>query len=135
MANKISKSAENYYNRYKTGNIFATNRKKKLTRLLKLQPNNKQVEKALSDLRSIRQTPRNPEWSSSKRQTAILMKLFTGKFDKNIYSTDNDLQAAALKARNPNKFTKIKFPETKYKSPFCLGNRAHDGRGNTPWAV
>lgn len=71
-AGKRSKSAEAYSARYKTSG-FAANRKKKLNRLLKQQPNNEQIKLALLDIHYRRKTPNTKAWSaSSKRATALV---------------------------------------------------------------
>lgn len=114
MGNKTrSKSAELYYTKYKTSNKQAANRKRKLERLLKEQPNNEQIATALSSVGYRRYTPKTEHWKHSMIAIANRVKRFTGKFDKNIFSADPVLQSAAAKTRNENIFSQYKMPENK----------------------
>ena len=47
----VSKSKQNYSAMYKSTTRWATNRKLKLTRLLKQQPNNEQIKDALANIK------------------------------------------------------------------------------------
>ena len=76
------------------------NRKRKLERQFKLQPNNKQVELALQNIHRRRKTPTNREWSHSWRRTAQIIKLFTGRFDRSIMSSNPTVSSAALQKSN-----------------------------------
>lgn len=87
-AHKTSKSNEGYFAKYKTNNTFQKNRRIKLERLIKQQPNNEQLNKALADMRARRTTPKVPYWSHQMIRTATLFKLFTGRFDKDVFSND-----------------------------------------------
>lgn len=71
-AGKRSKSAEAYSARYKTSG-FAANRKKKLNRLLKQQPNNEQIKMALLDIHYRRKTPKTKTWSASAKRATHLV--------------------------------------------------------------
>lgn len=71
-AGKRSKSSEAYSARYKTSG-FATNRKKKLERILKQQPNNEQVKMALKDIHYRRQAPKTRVWSASAKRVTNLI--------------------------------------------------------------
>ena len=71
-AGKRSKSAEAYSARYKTSG-FAANRKKKLSRLLKQQPNNEQIKLALTDIHYRRKTPNTKTWSASAKRATDLV--------------------------------------------------------------
>lgn len=71
-AGKRSKSAEAYSARYKTSG-FAANRKKKLERILKDQPENEQVKMALKDIHYRRQTPKTTVWSASAKRAKDLV--------------------------------------------------------------
>ena len=79
---------------------WEVNRKRKLERQLKLQPNNKQVELALQNIHRRRKTPTNREWSHSWRRTAQIIKLFTGRFDRNIMSSNPTVSSTALQKHN-----------------------------------
>lgn len=80
MAGKTSgKSAVAYYANYKSSGKYAKNRKKKLERQLKLQPNNeKQIITAMANVGSYRRaTPINPKWSSTNIRELEIKRLFT----------------------------------------------------------
>ncbi len=86
---------------YKTGNKELVNRKIKLQRQLKLQPNNEQVVAALKDVKRRRHTPKNPFWGSSMIAVAKLYKKFAGKFDPKVFHPDPKVSQAALSAPGP----------------------------------
>lgn len=133
MAQKTSKSNEAYFARYKQGNLYAAHRKAKLERLAKLQPNNKQIPIALKSLANYRRkSPNTPHWSHTMITTAKLYKLFTGKFNKDVFSQKPEDSDAARKIRNDELFPKIVKPRSKY-SDYSLAVRAHDGSGNLVW--
>ena len=103
MANKTkSKSATSQSNNYKTNNRQAKNRKFKLEKQLKLQPNNKQIEMALKDIHYRRKTPKKREWSASWIRVAKIFKLFEGRFDRDIMSANPAISTAALQNRKEN---------------------------------
>jgi len=77
-------------------NRWEVNRKRKLEKQLKLQPNNKQVELALQNIHRRRKTPNAREWSHSWRRIAQLFKLFRGRFDRDIMSSNPTVAAAAM---------------------------------------
>ena len=87
-------------------NQWEINRKRKLEKQLKLQPNNKQVELALENIHRRRKTPTNREWSKSWIRIAKLFKMFAGRFDRNIMSSNQAVAAAAL--QKPGKFAQQK---------------------------
>ena len=137
MAIKTSKSAEAYAARYKTTNMYSANRKRKLTRTMKAQPNNKQLALAIKNITSYRRRiPKDSYWSHSMIETAKLYKKFVGVFDKNLFSQKPEDQEAARRARNPNLFPKAKKPVTTKRriNEFSLAARAHDTFGNLVWA-
>jgi len=114
MANKNrSKSREAYATLYKSSKREESNRKRRLEKLLRENPNNaKQLELAIKNIRHRRKTPVNPTWTATKRKNAILCKEF-------------------------------KLPVAKYDEPnvvlnqkkmFSLGARAKDKNGNYVWA-
>ena len=103
------KAHVNGYLRYKTGNKETVNRKARLTKLAKENPNNLQIATAIANVAHRRNTPKAPFWSSSMIRVAKVMKQFTGKFDKGIFATDPEVSIAARKARNENKFKHFKF--------------------------
>lgn len=135
MANKAtSKSQEAYYARYKSK--YSQNRERKLRRALKRNPNNIQIETALKNVSYRRHTPKTRVWSKSAISTAMLMKSFTGKFDKGIFSTDPKVSQAACATRNPNIFLSLKdmvVGPMNAKRPFSIGARAHNPNGQVVW--
>ena len=137
MAIKTSKSNEAYFARYKQGNKYAVNRKMKLERVLKEQPNNKQIELALKAISNTprRGTPKNPYWSHTMISIAKMFKRYSGKFDKHFFSAKLEDVEAGRRARNDNLYTApVKTKQNKRISEFSLGARAHDGMGNLVWA-
>lgn len=75
-AGKKSKSQEAYSSRYKS-TTFALNRKKKLERVLKDQPNNEQAKMAIKDIHYRRKTPNTTVWLASAKAGASLVASFT----------------------------------------------------------
>lgn len=103
MANKPSgKSATSYFANYKASNTHAKNRKRKLEKQLKLQPNNEQVKTALGNIMYRRSTPTKREWSASWIRVAKIFKMFEGRFDRNIMSNNPTVAAAALQGHKDN---------------------------------
>lgn len=98
---KRSTTAENNAKVYKSSNRELTNRKKKLEKQAKLQPNNTKVTEALKDIHRRRHTPKNPFWSASKRRTARLFKEFAGRFDVDILSANPKVSLVALQMQSP----------------------------------
>ena len=110
MAKARSKAQEGHYAKYKTSNRFATNRARKLAKLIKLQPNNEQLPKALADMRSQRKAPLVSKWSHTAISDAKLFALF---------KKGND----ALKVSEVSNFVMFRFSQ-----------RAHDKAGNPVWS-
>lgn len=97
MANTArSKSATAASALYKSSRRWESNRKRKLERTLKAQPNNEQIKAALKSMVYRRKTPKTQEWSASWIRTAQLIKQFTGKFDRNIMSSNPKVAGEAL---------------------------------------
>lgn len=143
MAIKTSKSAEGYYAKYAQNKKEESNRKLKLQRQLRLQPGNSaQIELAIKNIHHRRKKPVAPYWSHSMISTAMLLKEFTGKFDKQVFSADPATNAAANKTRNINKFTRLDkkgvvvsvLPPIPKGSMFSLAARAHNKDGSPTWA-
>lgn len=124
MANKSrSKTAENYSAQYKSSKKWETNRKRKLERALKEQPENQQIKDALKSMVYRRKTPNIREWSASWIRTAKLFKLFTGKFDREIMSSNDKVASEAMRlSRKERPFT---MPLGKSKSFFSLYERSN----------
>ena len=125
-----SKSKQAYSALYKSSTRWATNRKIKLQRTLKHQPNNEQVKDALGNIKYRRQTPNSKTvWSHGNIRIAKLFKEFTGRASADLFSSNPKVQAAAL-AHRPDA-DKLKVIEGKVS--FSLGARAHDSKGSLVW--
>ena len=126
----VSKSKQAYSALYKSSTRWATNRKIKLTRLLKQQPNNEQIKDALANIKYRRHTPNTKTvWSHGNIRLAKLFKEFTGRASADLFSSNPKVQSAAL-AYRPDA-DKLKVIEGKVS--FSLGARAHDSKGNLVW--
>jgi hypothetical protein len=126
----VSKSRQNYATLYKSSTRWATNRKIKLTRALKQQPNNEQIKEALANIKYRRHTPNGKSvWSHDNIRIAKLFKEFTGHASADLFSSNPKVQSAAL-AYRPNT-EKLKVIDGKVS--FSLGARAHDSKGNLIW--
>lgn len=120
---RTGKAYASGYSAYKNSNRLVKNKTAKLEKLLKENPNNKELEVALKNVRRRRNTPKTPYWSSSMIRIATVVKKFTGVFDRNYFSTDPDLFHAAICKINKNKIeggTKIASPKG---SMFSIGER------------
>lgn len=112
-AGKRSKSQEAYASRYKS-TIFVVNRKKKLERIIKEQPNNEKAAMALKDIHYRRQTPKTTAWLASAKREAILVAEFrkatnvAANTEKASRPTDGEISAA-------------------YKNMFAIKARLHNG--------
>jgi hypothetical protein len=120
-AGKTSKSQEAYYARYKT-TTFAANRKRKLERVVKEQPNNEQAKMALKDIHYRRKTPNTNAWSHSAIALAKVFKEFTGHFDKNIISSNQKVAIEALQSLPTNAVAKT-YDTIQAKHMFSLKAR------------
>jgi len=105
------------------------NRKRKLLKQLKLQPNNEQLKDALTNIKYRRKTPKGQEWSKTQIHIAKLFKQFTGRADWDLFSSNPKVQAAAIAMHSKKDFSNL--PQGKVS--FTLGARAHDGQGNLVW--
>jgi hypothetical protein len=106
-----------------------TNRKIKLLRLLKQQPNNEQIKDALANIKYRRKKPKTQEWSKTAIRLAKLFKEFSGRADRELFSNNPKIQSAALSKQVQR--TGFKLPEGKVS--FLLGARAHDKYGKLVW--
>jgi hypothetical protein len=126
----VSKSKQAYSALYKSSTRWATNRKIKLTRVLKQQPNNEQIKDALANIKYRRHTPNaKTVWSHGNIRLDKLFKEFTGRASADLFSSNPKVQAGAL-AYRPN-WENVKVIEGKVS--FSLGARAHDSKGNLVW--
>ena len=128
MAQKTSKGQEGYYARYKSGNVQAKNRKKRLERALKRQPENAQIKQALLDIHYRRRTPGSDGWSASGIRMAKIFKEFCGAFDKAILSSNAKQSAEAMQKLQSTKAGFKLSPEilasAAAKAPFSIAARA-----------
>lgn len=93
-----SKSQESYYASYKSGNKWRVNRERRLQRALKEQPNNEQIKIALKGVVYRRKTPKVTEWSASNIAIAKLFKAFTGRVNRNIFSSAETVRTEAVRS-------------------------------------
>lgn len=108
-------------------NQWEVNRKRKLEKQLKLQPNNEQVKQALQNIHRRRKTPTNREWSKSWIRVAKLFKMFAGRFDRDIMSSNQAVAAAAL--QKPGKLPQQKPSiTTSDKNFFSIAARIQGGK-------
>ncbi len=79
MAIKTSKSNELYFSTYKISGKYAKNRRKKLERELKRNPNNeKQIHQALSNRSAYRRKkPSTKKWSKTAIKECMIKKVFS----------------------------------------------------------
>lgn len=96
MAAKTSKGQEGYYARYKSGNVHAKNRRTKLERQLKLQPNNSQVKQALLDINYRRKTPGANTWTHNEIRIAKLFADFGLVFNRDVFNSNPKTAGEAL---------------------------------------
>lgn len=96
MAKKVSsKLQQQHYGSYKVSNRWKTNRERKLTKMLKQQPNNKQIEEALKNLRYRRKTPKTPQWTNRTKYLAQLIKSACGYCSPNIFNKNTKIAEEA----------------------------------------
>ena len=107
MAKTRSKSQGLLYASYKASNRQAVNRKRKLLKLQKQQPNNEQITAALANIRYRRHTPNTPHWSHTAKHYAQMFKQF-------------------------KKQTNVVMPKISEKTMFSIKARAHT-QGEPTW--
>lgn len=71
------------------------NRKRRLLKTQKQQPNNKQIEQALLQDKAPRKAPKTPQWSHSMIYLAKLYKEFGSPANKELFSNNPKVQQAA----------------------------------------
>jgi hypothetical protein len=103
------------------------NRKRRLLKLLKQQPNNKQLQNAVLETGQVRKKPVTPQWSHGAIRLAKLFKYFRGSAPKELFSSNPKVQQAALSAPSTKQF--INLPQGKVD--FSLGARAFMRKANT----
>lgn len=103
------------------------NRKRRLERTLKSQPNNTQVQNALLEVGRQRKAPTTPQWSHTAIRLAKLFKEFTGRAPKELFSSNPKVAQAALTTPSTKLF--VNLPQGKVD--FTLGARAFMRKGST----
>lgn len=103
------------------------NRKRRLERTLKAQPNNTQVQNALLEVGSKRKAPNNPQWSHTAIRLAKLFKEFTGRAPKELFSSNPKVVQAAMTVPSTKVF--VNLPQGKVD--FSIGARAFMREGKT----
>lgn len=104
------------------------NRKRRLERTLKSQPNNTQVQDALGTPGRQRKAPVTPQWSHTAIRLAKLFKEFTGRAPKELFSSNPKVVQAALSTPSTKVF--VNLPQSKVD--FSIGARAFM-RENKAW--
>lgn len=121
MATKSSKTAENRFAQYKANKTWEKNRKLRLERTIRDQPNNEQAKSALKGMVYRRKTPGPHGWSATEKRAAQLYKQFSGTFSRDIFHADPKVsQPALLKSAVQSAKNKT---EAKTSGFFALGAR------------
>lgn len=121
-----SKSAERQSSAYKTGRRWEANRKVRLERALKAQPDNEQIKIALKQMVYRRRTPTNRMWSASAIALAKLFKEFNGRFDPAILSSNQDVARSAIQKFGPHAANfKLDKTASSDKNFFSIGTRVN----------
>jgi hypothetical protein len=126
-----SKSDQNYWSRYKSNKVWETNRKRKLNKHLKNHANDQVAQKALSNIKYRRATPKDPQWTPGNIKIAKLFKQFAGFVNKDMFNSNHKIQLDALNTYNrPKAGTRVNQSS---RVDFSIGARAHDGHGRPAW--
>lgn len=125
MANKArSKSAEAQASIYKTSKREETNRRLRLERELKRNPNNSaQILAAIVNIGHRRSKPKSPFWNATRRAMAILFKEAKGKVHLDIFSNNEKAASSALLLAGPYSSCRT-YPTMSEKDMFSLKTRA-----------
>ena len=107
---------------YKLNKRWESNRLRRLARTLQEQPNNEQVKAAMKGMVYRRKTPTTREWSASWISVAKIIKMFTGRFDRDIMSSNPEVARTALQRPGPKSSTPVKYNASE-KSFFSLDTR------------
>ena len=103
------------------------NRKRRLQRTLKAQPNNLQVQNALLEVGRQRKAPTTPQWSHGNIRLAKLFKYFSGRAPKELFSSNPKVVQSAMTTPS----TKVFLDLPQGKVDFTLGARAFMRKSNT----
>lgn len=126
MAKTTSKSKQSYYSNYKASSRWKTNRLRKLAKVLKEQPTNLDIKRAMDNMVYRRKTPNATIWNSTNIHTAKLIKEFSGKCPHGIFSS-NPKTASEYLQGTWRTILMHELPQGKVS--FRLGDRSH-GVGN-----
>ena len=132
-AKRSSPSDKAQHLTYKTQKRWGTNRLIKLTRALKKNPENKQIEVAMKNISYRRGTPTTTQWSHSDKKMAQMVKTFCGFCDKNIFSSNKDAKHSAFLNIASKRTNTESSLSNSTKGMFSLKTRAHNG-GALVWA-
>lgn len=126
---KTSKGKEGYYANYKSSGKYARNKKLKIARAIKRDPNNKALANHLLDINYSRKTPGSNGWSHSGIAMAKVFKEFCGHFNKDVLSSNPKQASEALQKLGSNR-SSFKLPtavleSVQAKRPFSLEARAN----------
>ena len=78
-----------------------------------------------------RKKPVTPFWSHTMIREAKLFKEFTGRVDRDIFSSSDVVRSNARLHATRADWSQVKLQQGKVN--FTLGARAHDGKGNLIW--
>jgi hypothetical protein len=105
------------------------NRRRRLERTVKAQPNNTQAALALKETRGHkRKKPNTPYWPHTMIREAKLFKEFTGSMDLNIFSSTDAVRGNARLHLTRKDWSQVKLPQGKVD--FSLGARLNMGGTN-----
>jgi len=128
MANKsASKGKQGYYASYKSSGKHAKNKKARIARAIKRDPNNEALKNHLLDINYTRKTPGSDTWSHSGIALAKVFKEFCGRFDKAILNSNAKQASEALQKLGSNvqnrKLPKSMYDSIAAKNPFSIAAR------------
>ena len=103
------------------------NRKRRLERTLKQQPNNLQVQNALLEVGRQRKAPVTTQWSHGSIRLAKLFKYFSGRAPKELFSSNPKVVQAAMSVPSTKVF--LNLPQGKVD--FTLAARAFMRKAST----
>lgn len=102
------------------------NRKRRLERTIKAQPNNLQAKAALEDTGMRRKAPNSKQWSHTTIRLAKLFKEFGGRAPKELFSSNPKVVQSALSTPSTRVFSNL--PQGRVD--FSLAARALMGKGS-----
>lgn len=134
MATKrTSASDKAHHLTYKNQQTWAKNRKIKLERALRKNPENTQIEAALKNISYRRKTPTSTIWNHTDKAMAKLFKQITGFCDKGIFHANKDVRFAAFTNIASKRVKTTTSLSSSTKGMFSIKERAHT-KGTAVWA-